>query len=193
MPAPSRSVGTRFTLCIPEHPRVRAGGTAGGPLCLQEGAGSSPPQWVAGAALLDKQPGKSKDGWSSRDEGARSRRPSLPQSLLSWDRAVPPGWGTVNTGAVGRRDGTLRAPGVHAGQGGGSGYLEMYFLCFHSAAYIFPSFNVFCSHSQVKNSFHEPEPAAAALRPAVGTGDWPGTVPLHPSSSCSSTGAWGPA
>ena len=114
-------------------------------------------------------------------------------------QSCPPGWGAVNTrNVVGRRDGalrdgTLRAPGVRAGQGGGWGYLEMYFFSFHSVPYIFPSFNLFCSNSQVKNSFHEPEPAAAALRPAMGTGDRPGTVPLHPSSSCNSTDAWGPA
>lgn len=95
-----------------------------------------------------------------------------------------PGWGAMNPqNAMGRRGGARRASGVRAGQGGGWGYLETYYFSFHSAACIFPSFNLFCSSSQVKNFFHEPGPAAAALRPAMDTGGWPGTVALHPSSN----------
>lgn len=181
MPALS-SIGS---LCIPEHPWAGAGGTAGGPLRLQEGAGASPPPWVASSALLDQQPG------GVRMDGAVETR----------DHDVPPCCAALRAGTelsprVGickcpRGDATLRAPGVRAGQGGGSGYLDMYFFCFHSTAYIFPSFNLFCLNSQVKNSFHEPELATATLRPAVGAGDRPGTVALHPSSGCSNTDARG--
>lgn len=64
--------------------------------------------------------------WSRR---GRRVTASLPAAVPSEPgQSCPPGWGAVNTQAVGRRDGTLRAPGVRAGLGGGLGYLEMYFF-----------------------------------------------------------------
>lgn len=44
----------------------------------------------------------------------------------------------------------------------------------------FTSFNLFCSNSQVKNSFHEPEPAATALCPAMALGTSWGPCPCVP-------------
>ena len=69
MPALSStgSLGTGFTLCIPEHPWARAEGTAGGTLCLQEGAGASLLRRVAGSALLGaSQPAREEQGWMER-------------------------------------------------------------------------------------------------------------------------------
>lgn len=64
----------------------------------------------------------------------------------------------------------LRAPGVHAGAEEAGDIWKCSFSAFTVQRTFFTSFNLFCSNSQVKNSFHEPEPAATALRLAMALG-----------------------
>jgi len=146
----------------PGTPQARAGGTAGGTLCLQQGAGPLPHPGLCWWMKSQGRAGTDGEVKTVPSEPGQSRRP---------------GWGAVNTrNAVGRRDestgsacGAVRRLGIF----GNELFLHTFFLHL-----IF-----FCSNSRVKNSFREPEPAAEAPRPAVGTGNRPGTVPLHPSSS----------
>lgn len=83
-------------------------------------------------------------------------------------QSSPLWWGAMNPqNVLGRRGGSgERLECVWGAEEAGDVW-KCSFSTFIVRHAFFTSFNLFCSNSQVKNSFHEPEPAATALRPAM--------------------------